>query len=160
MTLRNIRVTKAISNMLKQRFVNIRKVIAEGSRSLFASCKKCFQCCWLNVQETIKGPGNVSLKYLLCEKPQRLVNYRVIHSLSLVKGISRHPQCPSQMQAWIESVGISVTGALDTCSSSANAPHGNSPWALFTVSNTWVPCLGKWFWLPAIWKNQNSSLHP
>ena len=70
-------------------------------------------------------------------------------SLSLVKGISRPPRCPSQLQAWIESVGIRVTGALGTSPeeyycSLANTPHGNSPPALFTMSNTWVPCLGKW----------------
>lgn len=67
----------------------------------------------MNVQGIIKGLGNVSLKYLLHEKPQRLVNYRGYTSVFLVKGISRPPQCPSQMQTWIVSVGMSVTGALE-----------------------------------------------
>lgn len=98
--------------MLKQRLISIHKVIAEGRRSLFASCKNYFHCCWWNVQETIKGLGNVSLKYLVHEKSQRLVNYRGCTSVTLFKGISRPPQWPSQMQAWTGSAGNTVMQVL------------------------------------------------
>lgn len=99
----------------------------------------------MNVQETIKGLGNVSLKYLLHEKPQRLVNYRSYTLVSLVKGISRPPQCPSQMQAQIGSVSTSVTGALDASPKEHYCSLANTPWKWPSDPVYWVKHLGSLF---------------